>query len=100
MTLFGWIIAGLIFVVFGGLAIAPFILSSRQSQREEAESTPLEAVIAATTIIALGGICQDRPLLGYCDGCPFFKEDCDIEPQANVARARKWLKNRGLGDHA
>jgi hypothetical protein len=100
MTLFGWIIAGLIFVVVGGLALCPFILSSRQSKREEAESTPLEAVIAASTIVAHGGDCHERALLGYCDGCPFFDDDCNIEPEANVARARKWLKNRGLGDHA
>jgi len=96
MTVFGWIVAAVLFVVFGGLALAPFILSSRESQREAAESTPLEAVIAATSIIAHDGECNERALLGACSGCPWIDEDCSIEPAENVARAKAWLKARGL----
>ncbi|MFA5165397.1 MAG: hypothetical protein WC481_07535 [Candidatus Omnitrophota bacterium] len=97
MTIFGWIIAVVLFVVFGGLALCPFILSSRESQREAAESTPLEAVIAATSIIAHDGECNERALLGACDGCPWVDEDCSVDPEDKIARARAWLKARGLG---
>lgn len=35
MTVFGWILSGVIFVVFGFLALAPFALSGRMSEAEE-----------------------------------------------------------------
>lgn len=51
-----------------------------------------EQIAAARSIVASGGDCMGKPLIGSCcNGCPFLDADCDVTDAENLARARAFL---------
>lgn len=98
MSFFTVLLIALILIALALCAFAPFILSGRISGQE---TVALESVMIVTSIIAHGGECSERPLVsGACEGCPFIEDDCNISPEANITRAKRWLEDHGLGIHA